>query len=389
MSAVVPRILVLSYESPVPPHGGYRLRVLHLARLLAADGDVTVAALGDARADPHEPFALVGVAHGFSRRRALVRSWRRPYLAALLDSPGLGDLAAGGRWDLVVIASPFFLEAAQRAGAPVVLDAHNVETDIMGSLARTDERRLHRLRWRWEAAKMGPVERRTVQEVDAVVATSEADAAVFRSWGGRRVEVVPNGVDTAAVPHATPGAGPRLLYLGQYGYRPNEAAAIELVTEVLPAVHERVPSTIVDLAGRNPTEAVQALAGPQVAVLGEVDDVVPHLHRARAMVVPLRAGSGTRLKILEAMAAGTPVVSTPLGAAGIDAVDGEHLLLGDTPADLAAQTLRVLTDDALATRLSEAARALVEQRYDWKVFAPTVASVVGDLLPLSGTRVRP
>lgn len=377
---MAPRILVCSYESPVPPHGGYRLRVRHLARLLAGVGDVTVAALGEVPAAHDEPFELIGLAHDFSRRRALVRSWRRPYLAALLDSPALRDLAATGRWDLVVASSPFFVGQVQAAGVPVVLDAHNVETDIMATLAHTDDRRLHRLRWRWEAAKMRSAERAAVRASAAVLATSEDDAGVFRAWGAARVEVVPNGVDTTAVSHALPSPRRELLYVGQYGYRPNEAAAVELVTEVLPLVRAAVPDTTVELVGRNPTEAVRGLAGGGVTVAGAVDEVLPHLHAARALVVPLRAGSGTRLKILEAMAAGTPVVSTPLGAAGIDAVDGEHLLLGESPADLAAQTVRVLTDDALAQRLSSAARALVEQRYDWDAFATAVADVVGDVI---------
>lgn len=378
---MAPRILVCSYESPVPPHGGYRLRVRHLARLLAATGDVTVAALGDVPGDHDEPYELVGVPHDFSRRRALLRSRRRPYLAALLDSPALAELARGGGWDLIVASSPFFVELVGASGTPVVLDAHNVETDIMATLARTDERRVHRVRWRWEAAKMGRVERAAVRASAAVLATSEDDAGVFRSWGGTRVEVVPNGVDTAAVAYAPPGVQHELLYVGQYGYRPNEAAAVELVTEVLPLVREAVPDATVELVGRNPTDAVRALEAGGVAVLGAVDEVLPCLHHARALVVPLRAGSGTRLKILEAMAAGTPVVSTPLGAAGIDAVDGEHLLLGESAAELADQAVRVLVDDALAARLSRAARALVEQRYDWGVFAPTVADVVTAVAP--------
>lgn len=376
---MAPRILVCSYEPPVPPHGGYRLRVLHLARLLAGVGEVTVAALGEVPATHDEPFTLVGIDHDFSRRRALLRSWRRPYLAALLDSPALRDLAGARDWDLIVASSPFFVDLVRASGAPVVLDAHNVETDIMATLARTDGRRLHRLRWRWEAAKMGPAERAAVGASAAVLATSDQDAEVFRGWGAERVEVVPNGVDTAAVSYAPPSAHHELLYVGQYGYRPNEAAAIELVAEVLPLVRDAVPDATVELVGRNPTEALRALEGAGVAVVGAVDEVVHCLHHARVVVVPLRAGSGTRLKILEAMAAGTPVVSTPLGAAGIDAVDGEHLLLGESPADLAAQTVRVLTGDDLAAALSKAARALVEQRYDWDVFAPVVGGVVDDL----------
>ncbi len=380
-----PRILVCSYECPVPAHGGYRLRVLHLARLLAQTGAVTVAALGDVPDHHDEPFALVGIPHDFSRKRALARSLRRPYLAALLDSPGLVELATSGSWDLVVASSPFFVGPVGRAGVPVVLDAHNVETDIMATLARTDRRRLHRLRWRWEAAKMRPVERSAVTAAAATLATSDEDAEVFRAWGAPRVEVVPNGVDTTEVDYKPPGAGQGLLYVGQYGYRPNEAAAVELVTQVLPLVQAEVPSVTVELVGRDPTPAVEALDTGGVAVLGAVEEVLPCLHHARALVVPLRAGSGTRLKILEAMAAGTPVVSTPLGAAGIDADDGEHLLLGESPADLAAQAARVLSDDALAQRLSKAARALVEERYDWGVFAPSVESFVADLVtPASG-----
>ena len=383
---VARRILLCSYEPPVPAQGGYRLRVLHLARLLSQVGEVTVAALDDG-ADPgddllEEPFTLRRIPHDFSRRRALLHSLRRPYLAALLDSPGLEQVAAEGSWDLVVASSPFFVAWLRASGAPVVLDAHNVETDIMTTLARTDERRLHRLRWRWEAAKMGPIERMAVIAAAATFATSEGDAEVFRSWGGTRVEVVPNGVDTGAVSYAPPSIRHGLVYVGQYGYRPNETAATELVTQVLPLVRAEVPDTTVELVGRNPTEGVHRLAGGGVTVPGAVDDVVACLHDARALVVPLRAGSGTRLKILEAMAAGTPVVSTPLGAAGIDAADGEHLLLAETPADLARATVQVLTDDALARTLSEAARTLVEERYDWHAFAPAVASAVADLVPL-------
>jgi glycosyltransferase involved in cell wall biosynthesis len=351
-------------------------------------GEVTVAALDDGTdtSDPgDEPFVLQRVPHGFSRRRALLHSLRRPYLAALLDSPGLERVATEGSWDLVVASSPFFVASLRSSGAPVVLDAHNVETDIMATLARTDRRRLHRLRWRWEAAKMRPVERSAVTAAAATLATSDEDAEVFRAWGAPRVEVVPNGVDTTEVDYKPPGAGQGLLYVGQYGYRPNEAAAVELVTQVLPLVQAEVPSVTVELVGRDPTPAVEALDTGGVAVLGAVEEVLPCLHHARALVVPLRAGSGTRLKILEAMAAGTPVVSTPLGAAGIAADDGEHLLLGESPADLAAQAVRVLSDDALAQRLSKAARALVEERYDWGVFAPTVESLVADLVtPASG-----
>ena len=381
MGRRVVRILVLAYESPVPPHGGYRLRILHLARLLVEGGhDVEVATLGPVPSEPTgESFTLRGVPHDFSRRRALVRSWRRPYLDALLASDRLGDLVAAASWDAIQISSPFFLPAARRSAAPVIVDAHNVEADIMRTLSRTDPRRAHRARWAWEAAKLERLERRVAREVDAVVTTSEPDAEAFRAWGASRVEVVPNGVDTRAVAHQPPTSGSKLLFLGQFGYRPNETAAVELVREVLPAVQRRVPDATVELVGRNPTPAMAELAGPDVVVTGPVPDVLPHLHRARVVVVPLRAGSGTRLKILEAMAAGTPVVATPLGAAGIEAVDGRDLLLGETPADLADLAAGVIADDDLAATLSASARRLVEDTYDWSVVGAPLLTVHDDV----------
>ena len=371
--------LVLAYESPVPPHGGYRLRILHLARTLTSLGPVEVAALGEVGDASDEPFSLVGVPHAPSRARALLRSVRRPYLEGLHASPGLAAEARRSHPDVVQISSPFFLDAARATGAPVLFDAHNVEAHIMATLAATEPRRLHRARWAAEARKLERAERRVAVEVDAIVTTSELDAATFRSWGARRVEVVPNGVDTAAMPYRPVGPGTTIVYLGQFSYRPNERAAIELIDDVLPLVRRRVPDAGVELVGRNPGEALRRRVGPGVDVVGAVPDVRPHLHGARVLAVPLRAGSGTRLKILEAMAAGVPVVSTPLGAAGIEARPGEELLIGEGPEELADHVAAVLEDDVLAERLSRNARAFVEARYDWSVLVPPLLALHQEL----------
>lgn len=379
-------MLVLDYESPVPPHGGARLRFLHLARALARDARVTVIALGDVGDAADEPFRLEGVPQRRSRTRALVASLRRPYLAGLHEAPGLDRLAAETPCDVVQVSSVFFLDAARATGAPIVLDAHNVEADIMATLAAGEARRRARWRWEWEARKLERVERAAARLVDAVVATSEEDAARFRAWGARRVVVVPNGVDTEAVPFAPVTDRPEIAYIGQFGYRPNERAALELVDEVLPLVAAEVPDAHLRLVGRNPTPAMRQRRSPSVEVVGPVADVVPYLHGSRVLGVPLRAGSGTRLKILEAMAAGTPVVSTPLGAAGIDARPGVDLLLAETPSELAAAITSVLRDDDLAQRLSAAGRALVEARYDWSVLTPGLLALHAELREPAGVR---
>jgi glycosyltransferase involved in cell wall biosynthesis len=358
------KILQLAAETPVPPTSGVRLRVLHLARQLAAAADVELLALGAAEA-ASEPFSLRGVPHGGGRWRALAESARRPYMAAKLDSASLRDAAGSAHADTVQAEFPYLVPAALAAGAPVVLSAHNVESEVMSTLAEADPRRFHRRRWAWEARKTERFEVEAARAVAAVATTSDHDAEVFERWGAAKVVVVPNGVDTNAIAHRAPPAGAELAYVGHYGYRPNAIAAEELVEQILP----RVPGATVRLVGRNPGPDVERLAGPSVTVTGEVQDPIAELRRARVLVVPLRSGGGTRLKVLEALAAGTPVVSTPFGVAGLDVRDGEQVLIGETAEELAGLATRVVADDALAAALSERGRALVEASYDWSIVA--------------------
>jgi glycosyltransferase involved in cell wall biosynthesis len=363
------KILVLAPETPVPPTSGSRQRTFHLARELAAAADVDVVALGRVPEDAREPFSLRAVEHRTTRFGALARSLRQPYLAAKVASPAAARLASAARWDTVQAELPFMVAAATHARAPIVLDTQNVETDVVATMAELEPRFLHRARWRWETRKTARFERRVVGIVDAVCAVSDADAATFERWGAQNVVVVPNGVDTATTAYQPPGEGPALAYVGHFGYRPNALAALELVDDVLPAVRAQGVEASALVVGRDPTPELVTRAGPAVEVTGEVPDVLVHLRRAAALVLPIRAGGGSRLKILEAMAAGVPVVSTKLGILGLDARDGEHFLLGETRGELAAQAVRVVRDRPLALALSRSARALVERRYDWSIVA--------------------
>jgi glycosyltransferase involved in cell wall biosynthesis len=363
------KTLVLTPEPPLPPTSGSRARVLHLSRQLAAAFDVDVAALGEQEQSPHEPFRLVGLPHERSRFVALARSLRRPYLQALNSSTQLAEFASARRWDTVQAVFVWTVDAARRGGAPVVLDAHDIETEILESLARVESRFLHRLRWGWEARKTARFERAALSSVAAVCATSSRDAEAFERWGARECVVVENGVDTAAVEHALPPNAPIVAYTGYLGYRPNEVAALELIDEVLPRLRTSVDRATVRVIGKDPGRALRERAGPSVRVTGTVPDVVAELRSARVIVLPLRAGSGTRLKVLEAMAAGVPVVSTPYGVSGLDLQPDTHVLLGTSATELADQAARVLKDDALARALSLEARRQMEARYDWSIVA--------------------
>ena len=370
---------MLTGEPLQPPISGLRLRMLHLARALGRRFDVEVAALGAGESGHTEPFTVLPAGRQRSPLHSLLTSPRRPHMAARLDSPTMRQLAARATWGTVQAEQPFLVPAALRANVPVVLDAHNIEADVLRRVAAEEPRRLHRLRWAWEAAKTQRFERAAVGAATAVVATSDEDAAILESLGARQVVLVPNGVDTAALPAGTVEPGAMLLYVGHFGYRPNSLAAAELVDEILPRVHEELPGASVRLVGRAPSKGLRDRAGASVEVFPDVPDVVPHLRAARALVVPLRAGGGTRLKVLEALSAGLPVVSTAFGVSGLEVRDGEHVLLAETPADLARCAIRVIEDDDLARQLADNGRRLVEQRYDWSVVAEPLAALHEEL----------
>ena len=354
-------ILMLAPETPLPATSGVRLRILHVARALAAAADLELAVVGDVP-DHDEPFPILGTRPAPSRVRALA-AVRRPYQAARHASDDLARIAARSAPDTVQAEFPYLVAPATRAGAPVVLDAHNVESDLAESFAAAEPGRLRRARWRWESGKLARFERDAVRAAATVCATSDGDAAAFEAMGATDVVVVPNGVDTGAIPFAPVGPDPVVVYVAHFGYLPNVAAARELAEEILPRLRASVPAAVVRLVGRDaPGGDADGLE-----VVGEVEDVLPHLQAARVTVIPLRAGSGTRLKALEAMAAGVPVVSTRLGVAGLEVRDGEHVLLAESSADLADAAAAVLRDDDLAARLAAAGRALVESRYDWSI----------------------
>ncbi|HUP33402.1 MAG TPA: glycosyltransferase family 4 protein [Gaiellaceae bacterium] len=373
-------ILVLAGESPLPANSGVRRRTLQLSRELADVFAVEVAALGEVPSAGDEPFALRGIPHRRTRARALAASVLTPYQAALVRSSRARRHVLSRRWATMQSELPFV--APMLLGidaAPLVLDAHNVESDVLRTMAEQEHRPVHRARWRWEAAKTERFERTIVRAATAVCATSEEDAASLEAMGARRIAVVPNGVACAAVAWRAPADSAELAYVGHLGYKPNADAARELVSEVLPIVHRTRPDASVLIVGREPPHDLAAREEGHVRVTGEVPDVLPFLRRARSLVLPLRSGGGTRLKALEALAAGVPLVSTRFGVAGLDVRDGEHVLLGERPAELAAQALRVLEDDALAERLSTAGRRLVETRYDWSVVARPLIELHAEL----------
>ena len=365
------RTLVVAPEPVVPARSGLPLRVLHLARALSEITNVEVATIGQGPVPPHdEPFDVRPVPGVWNRRRALVRALREPWSMAQFESPAMAALVRNGDWDTVQAHTLTMLPMVADAPCPVVFDAHDAWAEVTATMAREDSRRGRRAWWRFEHLKSVKAERAGARSAAAVSVPSNAESALFQRLGARTV-VVPNGVDVGATTHALPATEPHILFVGYYLWRPNVEAALELIEQIMPRLRARLPGVTLRLVGRATPSELAARAGPGVEVAGEVADVLPHLRWAGVTVLPIRAGGGTRIKALEALAAGVPVVATPFAVGGLGLQDGVHVLLGERPGDLADQVVRVLQDRALAERLSRAGRALVQHHFDWpKVAAP-------------------
>lgn len=254
-------------------------------------------------------------------------------------------------------------------GLSWVLDEHNVEHVILERLAQLQGNPVRRWLVSDQARRMRRFEHWAVGRASKVLTVSANDAVTLARLGtSTAIEVVPNGVDTSYFsesPSETTSAD--LVFTGSMDWWPNEDAATYFAHEVLPLIRRTCPQVRFVIVGRAPSARLRRLAKRDDAILvtGAVDDVRPYLSSAAAVVVPIRLGGGTRLKILEAMAMGRAVVSTTVGAEGINCRHGEQIAIADTASDFASATLGLLADRQTGVRLGRAARRFVVEQYDW------------------------
>jgi glycosyltransferase involved in cell wall biosynthesis len=251
-------------------------------------------------------------------------------------------------------------------GIPVVQHHHKLDTVFYGTVSSGIVRH-------FDLWKLRRLEAESARRYRHHLFCSQEDARVLRRrYGALDVEVVPSGFDPALFTPSTPPApraARRLVFLGSMDYAPNVEGVLRFARAVLPRVQAEVPDAVLDVVGRAPTPEVRGLSGASVRILGEVPEVRSHLGGAAALVVPLRIGGGTRLKIVEALALATPTVSTTIGAEGLGLVHGEHLLLADDDAAFAHATIGLLKDPARAAELGARGQAFVHERYRWSALA--------------------
>jgi sugar transferase (PEP-CTERM/EpsH1 system associated) len=251
-----------------------------------------------------------------------------------------------------------------------VLDQHNVVLNQVKTTLANETHPLRKVVLRRELHNLRSYEAALCNRMQRCLACSQADVEALRAMGVvAPTVVIANGVDLEyfrPVPIESTDAR-RVVFLGTLDYDPCERAVWYFCTEILPLVRRTIPELQFVAVGRNPSVRLKEIANADrnVILTGRVEDVRTHVQQARGFAVPLLSGSGTRLKILEAMAMGIPVVSTTIGAEGLDIVHGEHAWIADTPTDFAAALVRVLTDLPHAREMSRKARVLVEDLYGW------------------------
>lgn len=283
------------------------------------------------------------------------------------------DLEANGGFDLIIcdFLTPAVNFDFDRIRTPVVLFQHNVEARIWERLAAEKSNPFVRLLFRDQARRMREAERSLSAKCSGVIAVSPEDAADFRRDYGldNVLGDVPTGVDTTFFAPPVPRTPePGLIgFLGSMDWMPNIECVHYFVRDIFPAILTRHPGARFLIIGRDPAPSLQRLAAADERILltGTVADVRPSLDRCEVLVVPLRSGGGTRIKIFEAMAQGVPVVSTTIGAEGLPVCDGEAILLADEPGDFANAVIRILDTSALGGEFSTRARELVVSDHGW------------------------
>lgn len=395
------KILWVKAGKLLPVDTGGKIRSFNILRHLAKQHEVTLLSYYGGRRDPQYEAAII---QQLPRAETIYTAAPEGTLAKSLDylfrlpsadpyavrkfthpkvrrtvAQWLGD----GRFDVAVCD---FLSASlnfpDQLAAPVILFQHNVETILWRRMARTEKAPWNKLSYSIEAWKMGSYETLTLQRFQHVIAVSENDRKEMLELSpGCSITVVPTGVDTELYRSSPSVSGNStvVLFTGSMDWEPNIDAMEYFCQEIWPTVLAAFPDAHFQIVGRNPHPRVRRLASASVEVTGTVPSVADYLRSATVVIVPLRIGGGTRLKIFEAMAMAKALVSTSIGAEGLDVADGRDLMIADNAQAFAAAIVRLLQDPALRQNYEQAAAALAA-RYDWSQIAQRFAEVLQDAI---------
>jgi sugar transferase (PEP-CTERM/EpsH1 system associated) len=398
VNASRPKLLCLVHRVPYPPNRGDRIRSFHLLKFLADLAELHLAFLSEGPPDPE----TLKVLECYCERVAAVPLGRAARWLSAAWSLGVGRTATEGlfrsarlkrtvcRWArenrfhaVVAVCSSMvqYLDLAELNGVPVIIDLVDVDSEKWSEYAR-HSRGLRRRIFQLEGRRLRRLEASLPDRAEAITFVSPEEAELFRSFCPTdRVHAIPNGVDLDYFrPDAGSGApvSPHCVFVGALDYQANLDGVAWFCREIWPAVRRRHPEATFRLVGSRPGFAARRLARtPGVELVGGVPDVRPYLGAAAVAVVPLRVARGLQNKVLEAMAMGKPVVATPQALEGVGATSGVHLCQAATPDQWVQALSDLLSDCDLRSRLGDAARVLVAERFEWEAQLQPLAALLG------------
>ena len=378
------KILMIAPLLPYPAVDGGRRDLFYSLKSLAARGHRIHFACLNRQPDPEsvkimEQYCTVDLVQAdtkpgpFGAARALFS--RVPYDASRFQNEDLlARLLARlheEKFDIVQIygihAAWFARKIREQVRVPVALRAVCLQFPNLLQAARHYRNPFLRLYLAVDGAKMRRYETEIGRAVDVNLMISDEDRSALRALDGAiRCEVVPSGIiPEEFLPGITPPPPRTVLWMGSLSWLPNQDSFWWFYREIVPLLVERIPDVSISVAGSNPPKEIMAVRHPNVRVLGFVPDIQETMRRNAVCVVPLRVGSGIRIKLLEMFAMGKAVVSTPVGCEGLDVADGRELLVAETPAAFADAVVRVLKDPPLRESIGRSARAFVLRSHTW------------------------
>lgn len=396
------KILFLAHLLPLPLDSGGKIKSFHTLKALASEHEVRLLAYtrgeNEARLAPDLREVCAGVetvplgrgklrqacdlAAGLVSRKSFIVN--RDFRAEMLR---VYDAAVAEFRPDVVHIDHLQMARFVRFGGPygTVLDQHNVESIIIKRVAETSRSMPMRLYAGIEWPKLQAYELDICRKCDMVLTVSDEDKATLLRLdsGIANIHSVPIGVDVDYFGKFERQTGSKnILSVGTMYWPPNIDSMLYFCRDILPLVAAKAPDCTLTIAGQRPARSIQALASdPRVKVTGYVDDMRKTAHECGVFIVPLRSGSGVRVKLLNAMAMGLPIVSTSVGAEGLDVVNGEHLLIADEPKDFARCVVELLGNPDLAEQLGRRAREMVCQKYSWEIVGRELLRLYGECMP--------
>jgi sugar transferase (PEP-CTERM/EpsH1 system associated) len=396
------RILMITSHLPYPTNSGYPLRIYNLLYRLARGHEIWLATFIPAGQSATYVSHLQKFCQGietvvFQNKGVLdhpldallylmkglppdLRIYRSHELTAKIR-----DLINRIDFDIIQIEDShmgIYLERIPKEIHPkTLLTFHDVNFRKYDRMTQVETKNTRKARIWLHSRMMRCWEPFYAEKFGRCIAMSDSDRCLLQAANPRlKIDVIPNGVDTnqyQPLPYSE--NVPVLIFVGNMAYRPNIDAVTYFCLSIYPRIKREFPQVEFWIVGKNPSSEVIRLSGNGVRVTGQVDDLVPYYSSSAVSVVPLRAGGGTRLKILEAMALGRPVVTTLIGCEGLDVVNGKHLLIADSPNQFAEHTLQLLRNKQTWLSITQQARDLVVNRYDWDVIAQSLEHLFEDM----------